>query len=431
MKPGITITVTIEKLVFGGQALAHYENKPIFIWNALPGEVVEVEVTKRTSKYWEGIATTVIEPAPYRIQPQEAHFLSSSPWDIMPLEQEHAYKSQIAWEVFTPLHQVLPVTQFEVVSNDQAYQYRNKIEFSFYEYDPPRQGVSLAFFQRGKRYKMPIESSVLAEPIINTVAHDILGWINQHQLNRTQLKSLIIRSNGQGEAIAALFLKESLQFEDFPKLNAHCKGLQIYYSTPKSPASVVTDILYSIGQDYLTVNILDVQLQFGLLSFFQVNIPVFKQALQDITSYISSGDTVVDYYSGVGAIGLTLFKKAKQIQLIESHPEAVQYAQQNIANNKIKNATAYLSTAEDMTNFISSDATVIVDPPRAGLHAHVIAALLKNLPPRIIYLSCNLSTQVRDIHLLLEQYTISTSKLYNFFPRTPHIESLCVLELKS
>ncbi|MBP7992343.1 MAG: class I SAM-dependent RNA methyltransferase, partial [Candidatus Magasanikbacteria bacterium] len=202
----------------------------------------------------------------------------------------------------------------------------------------------------------------------------------------------------------------------------------LYYSTHKSPASVPTELLYSEGQDYLIATILGTQLKFGLLSFFQINIPIFTEAVKDIAAFIGPKDSVLDFYSGVGAISLPLAKNRPRTILVESNPEAVEYAKQNIALNNLTNAEAHCMPAEKITELIDSDSTIIVDPPRAGLHDKVTLALLNKRPPRIVYLSCDLATQARDVQRLSESYKPIFIKLYNFFPRTPHIEGLVVLE---
>ena len=134
---------------------------------------------------------------------------------------------------------------------------------------------------------------------------------------------------------------------------------------------------------------------------------------------------ILDLYSGVGTIGLTI--GGDNVTLVELNEHAVREMRQNITTLG-KNATAVLAASEQALDHITSDKIIILDPPRAGLHADVVAKLLETTPPRIIYLSCNPVTQARDVALLLEKYTITHLKGYNFFPRTPHIENLIVLD---
>jgi hypothetical protein len=137
---------------------------------------------------------------------------------------------------------------------------------------------------------------------------------------------------------------------------------------------------------------------------------------------------ILDLYSGVGTIGLTI--GGDDVTLVEMNEHAVREMKQNIARLG-KNAEAVLAASEQALDYITTDKTIIVDPPRAGLHTAVIEKLLEAKPPRIIYLSCNPVTQARDISLLAQIYGIRAHKGYNFFPRTPHIEHLVILDLRT
>ena len=139
-------------------------------------------------------------------------------------------------------------------------------------------------------------------------------------------------------------------------------------------------------------------------------------------------EKVIDLYSGVGSIGLTI--GGDDVTLVEINEHAVREMRENISRLG-KNATAVLAPSEKALDYIASDATVIVDPPRAGMHADVIAKLLEVAPERIIYLSCNPVTQARDVALLSASYGIRAHEGYNFFPRTPHIEHLVILDKKA
>ncbi len=245
-----------------------------------------------------------------------------------------------------------------------------------------------------------------------------------------RLKSLIIRSNEQGQTIAALFIKDRLSFSDYPKLSGNWLGFKVYYSTHKSPASTPDEPLYSDGQDFLIEEINSVKFEFGLLSFFQVNVPIFKKTLMDIANFLDDNNLVADYYSGVGSISLSLAEKFKDCVLLDSNEEAIGYARENIRLNNLDNCRAISSPAEKMTELVHGREIIIFDPPRVGLHDKVVKTILEQLPKKLVYLSCNPESQARDIALLSCKYRVIFLKLYNFFPRTTHIEALGVLELR-
>jgi len=420
--------IKIEKLVFGGQGMGRLEDGRVaFVWNALPGETVKITIVKKKKEFVEAIATTILKPSPERVEPLTPHFLSTSPWQILDFERENHWKKAIAAETYGKIGGLIFGENIpKIVSDDVQYGYRNKIEFSFCELEDGKK--SLAFFSRGGHSRVPVEKSDLAEPIINEVALSILKWINTEHIPQRSLKSLIVRSNGEGKAIATLFLKDELLFTNYPKISTGLLGFQLYYSTHKSPASVPTKLLYTEGQDYLIAQLKSTKLKFGLLSFFQVNIPIFDQCLTDIAAHLDPKMPLLDFYSGVGAIGLTLSHNREKCILVDSNEEAIEYAKDNIVLNNRTNCEAFCAPAEEITDLISGDMQLVVDPPRAGLHNKVLHRIIAKRPPKIVYLSCNLSTQARDIRILEEYYKITFIKLYNFFPRTPHIEGLIVLE---
>lgn len=415
--------VKIEKLVFGGQGMGHYEGKTIFVWGALPGEVVKVEVIKKKKDHIIGRAVEIIEPSPDRIKSREEHHLSCSPWQIMSFDKENEWKGKIAAEQFRRFAQI-DLPNVNVISDDRQYHYRNKMEYSFWEDEGK---WSLAFFKRGEKYKLPIDECCLATKEINIAARAILNWINGLGVTQRVLKSLVLRSAGS-KVVAGLFVTD----EDFFPSQAgreSLQGFQIFYSDRRSPASRPDKLLYSDGLPVLFEKINHITLHYGTLSFFQINVSLFEQVLASISKYINQ-DTVVDFYSGVGAISIALSDQIKKAILVESDAEAVKFAERNVELNKLHGFTVVGGQAEKLIEEIKPDRLIIVDPPRAGLHQKIIKRILAVRPPRIIYLSCNLATQARDVAFLSEQYQLTFNQLYNFFPRTPHMESLCVLDVK-
>lgn len=419
----------IEKLVFGGQGLGRTpEGQVVFVWNALPGEDVEAHVIEKKKNYIEAVATEITNPSPDRVPPKESHYLSSSPWQMMTYEAEVRWKRAIAAETYSKIGSlIIQPNELQLVDDPtRQYGYRNKIEFSFCEL--PDGTISLAFFERGAWKRKPADGSLLAESEINTTAKQILAWVNDQKIPMRSLKTVIVRSDHAGHTIAALFIKDELTFTDYPVVSDTLVGFHLYYSTHKSPASVPTKLLYSTGPNFLMTTLHDIKLHYGLLSFFQINVPLFERALSDIGSFLHPTMPVVDFYSGVGAISLPLSKNRDQTVLVDSNREAIDYANENIALNQLKNAEAHCLPSENLTDVISDGTMVILDPPRAGLHSRVVSRLLTKRPPRIFYLSCDLATHARDLRLLSEGYKISFLRLYNFFPRTPHIEGLAILD---
>ena len=513
MRRQIFETLTLEKIVGGGQALGTLaDGRKCFVWGGLPGETATVRITKKKSHFVEAIVEGVISPSPDRIQPRDPDsYLSTSPWQIMPLEIEQACKRQLIDDAFT-LHNVALPAAIDIYCNNVAYGYRNKVEFSWYSesvvsravsqkksglayvgpglfYDDTR-GVNadsdreessgdtldLAFFRRGSKGKIVVNGTSLAHPEINNLARAVRDLLRHKHVAARQLKTLLVRCDQSGSCVWQLYIKDRLPeiITANEAATLPAQGGEIIYSDPRSPASRITERLAHFGDTTLTDTILGVPFRYACESFFQVNIPVYEQALRDMKEWVpynkarqerraqlaAHGDidsqqraisqkksgqlhvgpglfsddiravrlSTIDLYAGVGTIGLTI--GGDNITLVEINADAVREMQRNITELGRTNARAILAPSEQALDYITGKEIVIVDPPRAGLHPDVIATLLQKLPPRIIYLSCNPVTQARDVRLLQEKYHIVHHRGYNFFPRTPHIEHLVILDKK-
>jgi 23S rRNA (uracil1939-C5)-methyltransferase len=426
------VEVTLSHIVGGGQTIGTLESgKKCLAWGGLPGEKVIVQPTKSKSSYIEGVVTEVLDASQERIEPRDSDsYLSTSPWQIMRFDAEEHYKSALIEEAFE-LHDIVLPQPIETYSDGVEYEYRNKVEYSFW-FDTETERLSLAFFRRGSHGKIAVDSISLASPAITALSKTIIETLNELKIGGRSLKTLLIRSDRAGRTAWQLYVKD----EDFdPKpllaqLGDAANSGEIIYSNPKSPASVITKRLYSGTDIVLEDTILDVPFRYATEGFFQINLPVYEQALRDMEQWVKPGMPVVDMYSGVGTIGLTI--GGDNVTLVEINEHAVREMERNIEQlGRTGQAKAVLAPSEQALEHISSDATIIVDPPRAGLHEDVVKKLLEAAPERIIYLSCNPVTQARDVARLAETYGIRHHRGYNFFPRTPHIEHLVILDKKS
>ncbi|HEX8182029.1 MAG TPA: TRAM domain-containing protein [Candidatus Saccharimonadales bacterium] len=424
-----TEVVVIDKLVHGGQGLATLaDGRKIFVWNALPGEKVNVRIIKTKKSYAEGIAEEILEPSAERVEPSEQNYLATSPWQMMTYEAENTYKQQIVEELFAHEKVTLPGVG-TTVHDDRQWHYRSKMEYSFWGDDD---GLHLALHQRGSHGKQIVQGSKLAMPTIDAAANAICAQLNT--LNNGKgaragdLKTIIIRCDQRGNAVGALYTK----LDTFKELTlpAELQGLRVYHSNPKSPASVPTRLIYELGNCLLHDTLHDTQFVYDVDSFFQVNLPVFEKALTVIKNYVDDG-ALTDMYAGVGSIGLSI--ASNQVTLVELDPASARMAAQNASDNALASgltAQVIEASTEKALEYITADSPVIFDPPRAGLHDKVVAAVLSVLPPKIIYLSCNPATHARDLAKLQAAYKIEHFEIFNFFPRTPHIETLAILKLK-
>lgn len=459
-------TLTLEKVVGGGQALGTLEDgRKAFVWGGLPGETVTIRVTKKKSRMIEGVVTELHNASSERVEPVDLEsYLSTSPWQIMDFDTEQFYKAALIEEAFE-LHNIVLPNPIEVYTDNRTSHYRNKVEFSWYsDLVDGEETLDLAFFRRGGMGKIKVSECALLPETMVQLAHEIRDLLHAKGVQARSLKTLLIRCDQQGSCVWQLYLKEKLNdlVTESEAMQLSAKGGELIYSDPRSLASRITERLAAYGDIVLTDTILDVPFRYATEGFFQVNIPVYERALQDMKVWVaneSSADEkqftaradlparseavssqevvslpksntpkrVIDLYSGVGSIGLTI--GGDNVTLVEINEDAVREMRRNItALGREDTATAILAPSEKALDTITSDAVVILDPPRAGLHADVIAKLLEAAPERIIYLSCNPVTQARDVELLAELYGVRHHIGYNFFPRTPHIEHLIVLD---
>ena len=194
----------IDRLVPGGQGIATLENgKKAFLWNALPGEVVNFDIVKSKSSYLEGVATKILKPSPVRIAPLDPCYLATSPWQIMDYDSELAAKSALISEMFRQNNLALP-NPVAVLTDNQDFHYRNKMEYSLY-WDREKSQIFPAFHARGSHAKIPIEKSSIERPELFKKALEIIAELNKNGEPARKYQSLLLRSNQSGEVSGGLF----------------------------------------------------------------------------------------------------------------------------------------------------------------------------------------------------------------------------------
>jgi len=423
--------VKLSKIVYGGQALGVLEDgKKVFAWGGLPGETVKIGITKSKKNWAEGIVEEVIDSSKQRVAPEDPEsYLSTSPWQILDYAYENTLKQELIVDQFSQHNLEIKLDDFS--TPEEPYHYRNKVEFSFW-WEKPEDGegqLDLAFYKRGTHTKQPVVGTSLAHPSINTAAIKIRDYLRASNVEARDLKTLLIRCNQRGDVVAELYVKEA----KFPLTPSHeefnVTGFGIFFSNPKSPASVKTKKLHTSGKGQLTDSILGKSYTYAVDGFFQVTVPMYETALKAMQEFIDPKLHLIDMYSGVGSIGLSVASEKQKLTLIEIDERCVEEAKNNAKSIK-PDAEIVFASSEAAVEHITGNETVILDPPRVGLHQNVIERLIEVKPKTIIYLSCNPATQARDVALLKDTYQIKHAHGFNFFPRTPHIENLVVLTAK-
>lgn len=427
MKKQYIFEVSIEKLVHGGQGFGTLaDGRKAFVWGALPGERVMFEVSKKKKDWCEGIVVDVLEASKDRIAPLEPEiYTATSPWQILDYAKEAEHKQAILAESFVREH--VNIVWGDFYQDNNQFGYRNKMEYNFWFFNETEK-VSLALHKRGSHQKVAVVGSVLASDAINSAGEALITYINDNNIEARPIKSAVIRSDASRNVGLSLFVNDAAVLEKFTAFKHPNTVFEIVYSNPKSPASVSTEVLLPATEP-LVDTLLGRDFKYSARSFFQVNIPVYESVLKEIALAVQESGlvNVVDMYSGVGSIGLSVVGDNQKLTMVEVSEESTEQAKANMVGRS--NCTVVTATAESALQYLTGDEVVILDPPRAGLHSDVTEKLAEVKPPVIVYLSCNPSTQARDVKALIEAgYNITHARGYNFFPRTPHIESLIVLK---
>lgn len=294
------------------------------------------------------------------------------------------------------------------------------MEYSFWG---DESGLHLALHNRGSHHKSIVKGSSLAMLAVDHAAQTVLTMLRDRKVRAGDLKTIVVRCNQKGESVASLFVKPKSFIELF--LPHGIKGLRVYHSSPQSPASVPTKLLQELGDPTLQDKLLGKQFTYDVDSFFQVNIPIFEKALHLIRGHVSTPE-LVDMYAGVGSIGLSVADK--KVKLVELDPATANMALVNAAASGLVAAVVETSTEKALECI--TERPIVFDPPRAGLHDKIVSRVLEVMPQKIIYLSCNPATQARDLGKLQHAYNMTHFEVFNFFPHTPHIETLAILQPK-
>ena len=456
------LTVRIERLAAEGKAIAYALDRVLFVEGVVPGDVVRVQVSKKKANFMEGYVREVVTPSPLRVQAPCPHFglCGGCQWQMLPYTLQLQAKEEQVYSQLNHIGGVQALTEHHILGASPTLAYRNKLEFTF----SPRGWVTtpsetqdtplppaLGFHIPRKFDRvLNIEQCLLQPTLSNEIRNAIREYTIAHRLSfynvKTQeglLRNLLIRITSTQQIMLLLVVREEqpevihlLEYikASFPQITS-----LLWAVNPKGNDSLYDlDIRCFSGTTVLIEQLGDLSFEIGAKSFYQTN---SKQALTlyhavSEMANLHGNETVYDLYTGTGTIALYLARKAKRVVGIETVPEAIDDAKRNAARNKIENADFVVGDVLDILSpaFVQAHGkpdVLVTDPPRAGMHPKVVAFLQELLPPRIVYVSCNPSTQARDLALLKEQYRVLALQPVDMFPHTKHVENIALLALKA
>jgi len=449
-----------------GKAIARVEGKVLFIEGAVPGDIADVSITKNKKDWAEGKAIKIKEFSAERVEPFCIHFgiCGGCKWQMLPYNKQLEYKEQEVKEVFRRIGKLNDVPVLSILGSEETIYYRNKLEFTF---SNKKYLTENEFTQLGKDvwpggalgYHVPrlydkvidIEECWLMNEVNNVIRNSLREFtkennysyydINEH---KGWLRNIIIRNCTTEQLMVNLVFG----YEDKEQREKVCN-----YLLEKAPS--ITTLLYTInpkwndslndlepqiyyGKGYVIEKLGDFNFKISPKSFFQTNTrqaEVLYNVIKDFAGLIGN-ETVYDLYCGTGSIGIFLSKYTKKIIGVDVIEDAINDAKENAMINDLHHTYFYCGDvieicSNDFFESHGSPDVMILDPPRVGLHNKLVNKLLEIKSPKIVYVSCNVATQARDLQLLNEKYTVEKLQPVDMFPHTHHIECVALLKLKA
>lgn len=451
---------------YTGHGIAKPEQGPVvFVEDALPGEIVNVQVHKRKKRFAFAHVTSFVTQSEQRIEPFCSHFehCGGCKWQYLDYADQCIYKKQFVEQIFDHIAGVERPEIPDVLPSETDRYYRNRLDYSFSSrrWLTPAEINSdevfdardaLGFHVRGSFDKvLQISECFLQNELSNRIRNSVWEFARSKGFvffdpveNTGDLRSLIVRTSRRGDVMVMLVLGNeradiAQDFEDllrdtFPEVTSFFIGV----NTSRNDSLQNAEMFHRYGAECIVERILGIDFQISPQSFFQTNPDQAERLYQLVIDWaeLDGSQVVFDLYCGAGSIALLVAGSAAHVYGIETVPEAIESARYNQQANGIENCTFLCATVEDALSkeypgtFPRPD-LVILDPPRAGLHPSVVKTLLRERPPRIIYVSCKPSTQARDIATLSEAYDIVRVQPVDMFPQTYHIENVVELRLRS
>ena len=456
--------VLITDIAAEGKAIARVNEKVLFVPYAVPGDIVDVQVTRKRTSFMEGYIIRYVKLSDIRQDPFCEHFgtCGGCKWQFLPYPEQLKFKQK---QVEDQLRRIGKLTLPEVnpiLGSELTTHYRNKLEYTFSnrrwimkeeeEVNPeePKDTRALGFHIPGMFDKiLNLNNCYLQPEPSNSIRNSAYAWAIKNNAefydvrNHTGLlRNLIVRTSETGEVMVIVVFNENNREvidglllhlkEEFPVITA-----LLYVINPKFNDTINDLEIYPFhGKDHILEQMEDLFFKVGPKSFYQTN---SKQAYQlySITrnfAELTGKEVVYDLYTGTGTIANFIARNAQKVIGIEYVPEAIEDARENSRINGIGNTMFFAGDMKDMLKpaFMKQHGypdVVILDPPRAGIHEDVAKTLLLASPKRIIYVSCNPATQARDLSLLSEKYKIMAVQPVDMFPHTHHVENVVKLEL--
>lgn len=395
--------VKIDRLDHQARGIA-ITDKVTFIPNALKDEVLDIDIIETKKKYNVGKVNRYIEVSPRRIDAICPHYLECGGCDLMHISynDELQYKEDKIKDIMHKFAKLDNVSK--IIPCDMEYAYRDKITLKV--------SNKLGLYQKNSHDIINIESCFLVSDKVNNYIKII------NNLDLTNINEVVIREAKYGNMVI-FSLKNDI---DIDITQFDCNVIKYFNGK------------YHIvkGNDYIIDEIGEFKYKISPSSFFQVNKYQVKKLYDMVLENLdlNKEDIVLDLYCGTGTIGLYISKYTSKVLGIEINKDAIKDAEYNKKLNNIDNISFIAGDSKIISSLEYKPNKVVVDPPRAGLDSEVINYLLNTKLDKIVYVSCDPITLARDLNLLKEKYDIKSITPVDMFPKTYHVETVCVLEME-
>jgi 23S rRNA (uracil1939-C5)-methyltransferase len=472
MQKNDEVVLNIESLSGDGKTVARQDGMVFFVENAVPGDTVRARIFKLKKNYAEAHAFEVIKPSPHRSDPRCKHFgvCGGCKWQNLSYESQLHFKHQQVVDAFTRIGGFPNPVVLPVIGCEEPYFYRNKMEFTFSNYrwltneemqtkSEVQQEVALGLHVP-QRYDKVINleecwlQSEMSAAIVNTIREISRVWklsvyfADAHARQRDggqegYLRHLVIREGKKtGETMVNLVTTNdwpeamqnmtNLLLKQFPEITTIVNNI----TDRKSMVAIGDKEKVYHGQGFITEKIGDYTFRISANSFFQTNTLQAEKLYNVAKEFagLTASDVVYDLYSGTGTIAIYLSDAVERVVGVEVVQSAIEDAQRNSELNNVSNCYFLQGDLKDRLTKDSQWLTehprptvVVADPPRSGMHEKVVKQIIRLAPERIVYVSCNPSTQARDAALLTEGgYALEKIQPVDMFPHTDHIEAVAL-----
>lgn len=438
------------------------DGRVIFLSDAVPGDVVDVQTTKKRTAYFEGFVTKFYKKSSKRTEPICSHFgyCGGCKWQNMSYEHQLFYKQKEVENNLKRLGRIEIPQVLPILGSIDVFFYRNKMEFSFSDtrWLTPEEITNsetinnrngLGFHIPGAWDKiLDIETCYLQENPSNEIRLAVKKFALDNDMafynprNQTGfLRSMMIRIASTGEMMLVIqFFEENVKkreqllnfiSEKFPQITS----LQYIINSKANDSIYDQEVICYKGSDCIYEEMEGLRFKINAKSFYQTNSKQAYELYKVVRDFakLKGDELVYDLYTGTGTIAQFVAKKARKVVGVEAVPEAIADARNNAIHNGIDNAVFYVGDMKNVFNqeFILENGTpdlIITDPPREGMHKDVVAQILNIAPPKVIYVSCNTATQARDLALMDVMYKVTKVQPVDMFPQTHHVENVVLLE---